>query len=194
MKLTDIKRENIIQAAIEEFREQGFLGAKTSRIARRAKVSSRTLYRHFESKEVLFDTISQIMMERNTVMESVAYDPAKPLDEQLIMALRQYIEVITEKNTVGLTRMVISELLRDLERSRQFFEETMVHDYPMTRLIREAMEAGVMREADPAYASNQILALAKNFFFWPEFFMGAKSEDEALMKDCVAMFLAHYKV
>ena len=38
MKLTEKKRWSIIEAAIEEFREQGFLGAKTTRIAKRAGV------------------------------------------------------------------------------------------------------------------------------------------------------------
>ncbi len=49
MKLTELKRESIIKAAIEEFREHGFLGAKTTRIAKKAHVSSRTLYNHFDS-------------------------------------------------------------------------------------------------------------------------------------------------
>lgn len=193
MKLTEKKRESIIQAAIDEFREQGFLGAKTTRIAQRAGVSSRTLYRHFESKEALFDAISAIMVERCRSMESIGYDPSRPLDAQLTEALYRYIGLITEESTVGLTRMVISELLRDVERSRQFFVETSSHDYPMTRLVREAMQAGLLRDADPVYATNQLLALVKSFFFWPEFFMDSKPQQEGIMEDCVAMFLRHYQ-
>ncbi|MEM7041061.1 MAG: helix-turn-helix domain-containing protein, partial [Bacteroidota bacterium] len=73
MKLTEKKRKDIIDAAIDEFREQGFLGAKTTSIARRANVSSRTLYNHFESKDALFEAISEIMMEQNRSMKPVPF-------------------------------------------------------------------------------------------------------------------------
>ncbi len=193
MKRTEIKRKNIIDAAIEEFREQGFLGANTTSIAKRANVSSRTLYNHFESKEALFDAISKIMIEQNWSMEPVPYDPNRDFAEQLKDALWRYVEVITEETALGLNRMVISELIRDLDRSRQFFTETVTHDYPITRLVGEAMDAGVIRKADAGLATNQLLALVKNFFFWPEFFLGENPTPKDVLDDCVAMFLAHYK-
>jgi TetR/AcrR family transcriptional regulator of autoinduction and epiphytic fitness len=193
VKRTDIKRKNIIDAAIDEFREQGFLGAKTTSIAKKANVSSRTLYNHFESKEALFDAISQIMIEQNWSMEPVSYDPGRDFVEQLKDALWRYIAVITEETAIGLNRMVISELIRDLDRSRKFFSETETHDYPMTLLIGEAMEAGVIRKADPIFATNQLLALVKNFFFWPEFFLGENPTPKNVLDDSIAMFMAHYK-
>ena len=194
MKRTEIKRKNIIDAAIEEFREQGFLGAKTTSIAKKANVSSRTLYNHFESKEALFEAISEIMIEQNWSMQPVPFNPDRDFVEQLKEALWRYVEIITEETAIGLNRMVISELIRDLDRSRQFFAETESHDYPITRLISEAMDAGVIRKADPVLATSQLLALVKNFFFWPEFFLGENPTPKAVLDDCIAMFLAHYKV
>lgn len=192
MKFTEKKRENIIEAAVEEFREQGFLGANTTRIAKRADVSTRTLYKHFSNKEELFHAISEIMIERNSAMAPVAYDPDRALEEQLVEALNRYVAVITEEEAMGLNRMVIAELLRDLERSRAFFAEFATHDYPITNLIAEAMEAGALRKVDPAYAANQLLGLVKTFFFWPEFLLGEEQQTDGIMEDCVAMFLAHY--
>lgn len=193
MKRTEKKRKDIIDAAIDEFREQGFLGAKTTSIAKKANVSSRTLYNHFESKEALFEAISQIMIERNWSMEPVAYDLNRDFVEQLKEALWRYVGVITDETAIGLNRMVISELIRDLDRSRQFFSETEAHDYPITRLISEAMEAGVIRKADPGFATSQLLALVKNFYFWPEFFLGESPTPKEVLDDCIAMFLTHYK-
>ncbi|CAD0186339.1 Fatty acid metabolism regulator protein [Ruegeria sp. THAF57] len=193
MKRTEKKRKDIIDAAIDEFREQGFLGAKTTSIAKKANVSSRTLYNHFESKEALFDAISEIMLEQSRSMQPVSYDPDRDFAEQLKDALWYYVGVITEETAIGLNRMVLSELIRDLDRSRRFFTQTETHDYPMTRLISEAMDAGVIREADPAFATNQLLGLVKNFFFWPEFFLGENPTPKDVLDDCVAMFLAHYK-
>ena len=193
MKRTEKKRKDIINAAIDEFKEQGFLGAKTTSIAKKANVSSRTLYNHFDSKEALFDAISDIMLEQNRSMEPVAYDPDRDFAEQLKDALWHYVGVITEETAIGLNRMVLSELIRDLDRSRQFFTETESHDYPMTSLIGGAMDAGVIRKTDPVFATNQLLALVKNFFFWPEFFLGENPTPKEVMDDCVVMFLTHYK-
>ena len=193
LQLAESKRENIVKAAIEEFREQGFLGSNMTQIAKRADVSSRTLYKHFENKDALFEAISKIMIEQNRRMKSVPYDPDLDFAEQLKNALWRYVAVITDETALGLNRMVVSELIRDLDRSRQFFKETETHDYPITRLIGEAMDAGVIRKADPILATNQLLALVKNFFFWPEFFLGENPTPKAVMDDCVAMFLTHYK-
>ncbi|MBO9478186.1 TetR/AcrR family transcriptional regulator [Shimia sp. R11_0] len=194
MKRTEKKRKDIIDAAIDEFREQGFLGAKTTSIAKKANVSSRTLYNHFESKEALFEAISEIMVAQNRRMAPVPYDPDRDFVAQLKEALWRYVAIITDETALGLNRMVISELIRDLDRSRAFFSESETHDYPITLLISEAMNVGVIRKADPALATNQLLALVKNFYFWPEFFLGENPTPKEVLDDCVAMFLSHYKV
>jgi TetR/AcrR family transcriptional regulator of autoinduction and epiphytic fitness len=194
VKRTEKKRKDIIDAAIEEFREQGFLGATTTSIAKKAQVSSRTLYNHFESKEALFEAISEIMIERNNCMDPVPYDTDRDFTEQLKDALWRYVDVITEETAIGLNRMVLSELIRDLGRSQKFFNESETHDYPITRLITEAMDAGVIRKADPGFATNQLLVLVKGFFFWPEFFLGENPTPKDVMDECIAMFMAHNKV
>nr|WP_247743771.1 TetR/AcrR family transcriptional regulator C-terminal domain-containing protein [Shimia sp. R9_3] len=127
-------------------------------------------------------------------MEPVPYDPGRDFAQQLKDALWRYIEVITEETAIGLNRMVLSELIRDLERSQKFFNESETHDYPITRLISEAMNAGVIRKADPGFATNQLLVLVKGFFFWPEFFLGENPTPKEVLADCVAMFMAHYKM
>lgn len=78
MTLTERKRRSIVDAAIDEFGEHGFNGANMARIAQRAEVSSRTLYKHFESKDVLFDAISGLIIARNQAMRPFPYDPARP--------------------------------------------------------------------------------------------------------------------
>ena len=56
-RLTDRKRDAIVQAAIGEFREHGFNGTSMDRVAAAADVSKRTVYNHFPSKEELFEAI-----------------------------------------------------------------------------------------------------------------------------------------
>jgi AcrR family transcriptional regulator len=49
-----VRREQLLDAAIEAFAESGFRGASTAGIAARLGVSEPTLFRHFESKRALY--------------------------------------------------------------------------------------------------------------------------------------------
>ena len=56
-RLTDRKREAIVEAAIAEFRAHGYDGTSVDKVAATRRVSKRTLYNHFPSKEELFAEI-----------------------------------------------------------------------------------------------------------------------------------------
>ena len=83
-RLTDRKRDAIVQAAIGEFREHGFNGTSMDRVAAAADVSKRTVYNHFPSKEELFEAILLLMWERSQSPDELAYTPARPLRDQLL--------------------------------------------------------------------------------------------------------------
>lgn len=180
-----------------EFRDQGFAAARINRIAELARVSKRTLYKHFESKEALFDAIVERVLSENAAIPSMSLQRDCLLETQLAMALRQYIEIISKDNYIGLTRVMISEFLRDQEMSRRVFERTEMHNNPITGLIGEAMEAGLLRQADSQYAATQLLSLVKTFFFWPKFLIGDPLPNQAsgdkILADCISMFLSHYR-
>jgi len=194
MKLTEKKRKDILEAAIREFRDQGFPAARVNRIADLAEVSKRTLYKHFESKELLFAEITEILLEEIAAAPKVRYRPDVPMREQLILAVRDYVGHLTGEQYMGLNRLVMSELLRDQELAQTFFARAAMQDGPISGLIGEAMQAGALREAEPDFAAGQLLSMVKHFVVWPQFLMGAKSEvdPDAVIADCVDMFLAHY--
>lgn len=194
MKLTEKKRKDILNAAIREFREQGFPAARVNRIAELAEVSKRTLYKHFESKEVLFQAITDILLEQIAATPKLRYAPNVPLHEQLNGAVRDYVGHLTGEEYMGLNRLVMSELLRDQDLAQAFFAKAAMQDGPIQALIGEAMQAGSLRQAEPGFAAGQLLSMVKHFLVWPQFLMGAKAEvdPDAVIADCVDMFLAHY--
>ncbi|MDD4210983.1 MAG: TetR/AcrR family transcriptional regulator [Clostridia bacterium] len=57
-------RQNILNCAMAEFKEEGYLKASILKIAKKAKVSVGNLYRYFKSKQDLFEQIV-----KNTVEE-----------------------------------------------------------------------------------------------------------------------------
>ena len=196
MKLTEAKRKDIIDAAVEEFRVQGFVAARINRIAEAARVSKRTLYKHFESKEALFDAIIEIVMSDAPAAAPVDYEPGRPIDRQLIEALNAYVASITNETYMGLNRLTTSEFLRDQALARRAFSRAQMQNRPITGLIKSAMDAGALRPDDPDFAATQLLSLVKTFFFWPQFLLGedmrfGRNPDQ-IMEDCVAMFMSHY--
>ncbi|AZI89082.1 TetR/AcrR family transcriptional regulator [Kosakonia sp. CCTCC M2018092] len=58
------KRNDIIQAAERLFYDNGFHATSTDRICREAGVSTRTLYRHFPSREQLTEAVMQARQQR----------------------------------------------------------------------------------------------------------------------------------
>jgi len=55
-----IKRDNILQVALELFANQGYVNTSTSKIAEKAGVSEGLIFRHFGNKEGLLDAIISI--------------------------------------------------------------------------------------------------------------------------------------
>lgn len=62
-KKRELKRATILQAALETFLHDGYLGAGMDTIANRAGVTKQTVYRYFESKEVLFQAALEAQRE-----------------------------------------------------------------------------------------------------------------------------------
>lgn len=198
IKRTDQKKADIIAAAIEEFRTTGFAGARINRIAERAGVSKRTLYKHYDSKESLFQAIiDQVIAEHATITE-IAYCNDRPISDQLYNCMDQYFEVIGQDNYMTLSRIVVSEFLRDQEMSRGMMEKSKIHNQNMVALIEAAINDAQLRKADPEKAATQLISLGKAFLFWPKFLTGETLPDaearEAILKDAVAMFLNHYGI
>src|SRR5215472_12340522 len=59
--ITEERREQVLAAAIEEFAEHGYHGAKTASIAARAGISQPYIYALFESKLVLFLAVQDLV-------------------------------------------------------------------------------------------------------------------------------------
>jgi len=62
----DATREAILDAALELFVERGFHGTAVPLVAERAGIAAGTIYRHFESKEALVNTVYRTWKERIT--------------------------------------------------------------------------------------------------------------------------------
>jgi TetR/AcrR family transcriptional regulator len=72
-------REKILDAAVVEFGEHGYAGARISAIAQRAGVNQQLISYYFDGKEGLYQAISQQWQERQREL----VPPGTPLPEQV---------------------------------------------------------------------------------------------------------------
>jgi AcrR family transcriptional regulator len=72
--LTD-KKENILKAALELFANEGYNAVSTNAIAKKAGVSEGLIFRHFENKKALLDSIMQMAEQKiNIVFAPILFE------------------------------------------------------------------------------------------------------------------------
>lgn len=195
-RLTDRKRAAILQAAIDEFRDQGFEATTMDRIAATAGVSKRTVYNHFPSKDVLFAEILLQLWQKSAALVDVAYRADLPLRDQLLELVRQKLSMLDEGNFVDLARVAIAETIHSPERARDMVARLEGTEEGVTRWIRAALADGRLKPLEPAFAAQQLQGMLKGFAFWPQITMGVpaltREQQEEVAQSAVDMFLAYY--
>ena len=197
-KLTERKREDIIQAAKDEFRENGFKATSMDRIAETAKVSKRTVYNHFESKEVLFATISEELCNTFLQQSDHPYEADKPIRYQLETIARQQMQMLCTERFLRMFKMFVSETLTSPELTQPIMENLEKENIGVFKWIKAASKDGKLRISDPVVAGKQFMALLEVFTSWPYLFgmdrVEEKEDQMAVVKSAVDMFLDHYEI
>jgi len=90
MKTSD-KRSDIMQAALELIAKQGFHRAPMAVIAEKAGVAAGTIYRYFESKDVLITELHQELEEKVSARLRQGYPAEQPLQERFLYLIRELL-------------------------------------------------------------------------------------------------------
>jgi TetR/AcrR family transcriptional repressor of mexJK operon len=154
------KREAILVAAETVFTQEGY-GASMDRIALVAGVSKQTIYKHFESKDALFDAMvrrrGDALLEPITTMGPNA-SPAAVLTAQG----ERFLELLTKRHYPCLVRVIIAAgtQAQTPDIGPHFYENgprltlSRMADY-----LRRQSDAGHLRIADPMLAAEQFFGL-----------------------------------
>lgn len=157
------KREAILVAAQHLFLKFGYGAVTMDAIAQTAKVSKRTVYSHFSSKEMLFAGLMTAMCDVLGDRALPAEIPKASPEEALTMLGRQFVDLVTSPNGLALFRIVVGEGARFPELGATFYETgpqrlvTLIATY-----LCEQDRAGNLRVPEPEIAAMQFLDLAKS--------------------------------
>ncbi len=195
-KLTELKREDIIEAAAKEFKISGFRATSMDRIAATAQVSKRTVYNHFASKEVLFQAITQELCDRAMQISEYPYNPEIPVRRQLQTIAHQEISLLSSAEFLDMVKMITSESLASPDLTRANFENFQDTGIGVVKWIIEASKDGKLAVTNPVIAGKQFLALIETFALWPQLYgvkpIPKKEEQQIIIDSAVEMFLCRY--
>ncbi len=131
--------ESIKTAAMREFANHGFEGARVDRIARKAKANKAMIYYHFKSKEKLYESVlSDIYVGLYARISGSGSDDLKP-DEKLEAMVGAFIDFITEVDQ-DFVRM----MLRELSSGGKYFKKLMLPNViiPLMGRVHALFEEG----------------------------------------------------
>ena len=168
------RRRQIINVAIAHFASKGFKGATTRAIASAAGVSEAIIFRHFATKEDLYDAIINFTVDRRLKVWEQEDNPNRTDDLETL--LHQFACFYIQRNRKDPTfiRLMMYSALEDHKFREKFFA---IYTSPRMKAIRRAIEEGIVQ----GRYRNVDVQLTLRSFFW------------ALLHYCISRFIASHE-
>ena len=185
-KKTDKKRQSILDAAYELFRNNGFEKTSMAEINAKAGCSKPTLYSYFSSKEELFvDCMFELAKHFLEDMFFSLQDPKLDLRTALSVLGENTLRVICTPEMLAARCLIIAEA----ERSgigRLFYERLTSRLDEIRIYLSKAMDDGKLRNDDPLLATTYFRALLEAEVYEPCLLAASKTPpDNEMIKTAV---------
>jgi AcrR family transcriptional regulator len=141
----DERPQQILDAALEIFDEQGLDRARLDDIARRAGIAKGTIYLYFPNKEELFREVVRytIVSRLETVRVALASgENDRSAVDELCQYMREWWDFLRTPAALAVYRLVIGELHRFPELMTFYLEEVVV---PARALVTGIIDRGIAR-------------------------------------------------
>jgi AcrR family transcriptional regulator len=176
----EARPDEILEAALQEFVQQGFEAARMEDIAQRAGLSKAGVYLYFESKDALLKALIEARMSP-LVQQAISQGLASAADPKLALSMIAAImaERLSEAKNFAVPRLVISLSAR--------FPE--IADYYRARIAEPARAAiegliasgvakGVFRKVDPRAAARSFIGPILFEALWTHILRGESTLDD----------------
>lgn len=181
------KRERIVSAAIDVFREQGIEKTKISDIVKRAGIAQGTFYLYFPSKLSLMPAIAEVMVEKTMeiVQAKVSKTAAFPVRlDQLVDAIFEVSEEYHEMQALIYSGLASTEHLKKWETVYAPFYEWI------SESLQQAIEDQIIRDSvNPARTAKLVIGLVESAAEQIYLYDANKEDEAVVQKEEVKQFL-----
>lgn len=160
-----VRRDDILQAAAQIFRQKGYNAASMQDIADAVGLQKPSLYHHVESKQdILLALLDYALDLLIADMQAVLTSDAPP-DRKLQLAVRAYIRRMS--SDVDLAAVLLLEYRSlDPEQRGLHIQRRDKVEAAWREIIDQGVKAGVFRPVDPAVAGFALLGIQNWMITW----------------------------
>lgn len=165
-KRHELRHRAIIDAASEIFAEQGIHTATLEQIGIQVGLSKTSLYYYVKNKEqIIADVLKAVLEQINARAEALTDINASALD-QLKARARAHVEAGT--TIAGKFIVMNLDYLRNNKQTAQMMRQ---QEEPARRLLKQAIDAGEIRQIDIVSAVKMLYGALNNIYYWhkPEY-------------------------
>jgi AcrR family transcriptional regulator len=155
----DARPDEVLDAALELFTEQGFAKTTVDQVARRAGLSKGAVYLYFSSKEALLEGLvtRAIKPISTSVFEGIASYKGDPRPV-LARFLRLVAQVMAEEKTRAVPLIVFREAPANPAIAALFRTAVLDRSLPaMVSLLTQGVEGGYIRPVDPELTARTVI-------------------------------------
>jgi AcrR family transcriptional regulator len=199
VRCDDETRQIIFDAARHEFAANGYAATSTDMIARRAGVSTKTLYRLIPNKAALFEGMVADRLDRFLANVNLQAVDHADIEEALYAALMACADLALDPEVVALQRMVLQETGKSSDIAPTFYRNgpqrtvTALADW-----LRVQQKRGLIALDDIDEAAGMLIGMATSAPQRAAIFGGEplpqRSQIEARLRRCAKLFLRGCRV
>jgi AcrR family transcriptional regulator len=184
----------IYEAARQEFAANGYAATSTEAVARRAGISTKTLYRLVPNKAALFEGMITDRLERFLAEVNLRTVDHADIESALSAALLACADLALDKEVVGLQRIVLQETGGFPDMAATFYREGMVASAEaLADWLRVQMKHGVIELEDASEAAGMLIGMVVSAPQRAAIFGGlplpSRAKMERRVRACAALFL-----
>lgn len=191
---TEDRKQAIIEAAVEVFREVGFERASMTTISRRLGGSKGTLYGYFRSKEELFEAAMKAAVEApgDQIME-LLNSKSKDMRECLKQFSNAYLSFVLADDVLAIKRTAAADGFNSSLGPHLFEQGPQRAVTTLKKYFSEQMKLGKLRVTSPLVAALHFKGLIETGFLEEALYgAGPQLEKGEAITQAVDIFLRAY--
>jgi AcrR family transcriptional regulator len=137
--LTDLRRSEIIAAALKVFAKKGFGSARAEDVAAQARIAKGTLYLYFDSKEAIYEAALAHAMTQLQALVAEKLEGATTTEERIRVFVGVRLEFWSAQGELYRMVMTVGRERRQKKRTSEILQDAVDH---LRVIFREGIERG----------------------------------------------------